>query len=202
MLERISEESLRPSDFGKSYCLYLSDILAKLDYDVLNLFIDTLIEARGKGKNIFVIGNGGSASTASHMANDLAIGASRYTSKPFKVTSLTDNNAVISAIGNDFGYDEIFKKQLSVLMVQGDLLIAISASGNSPNIINAVKFSKMLGNKVLGLSGFDGGALKHLSDVCINVKTPKNEYGPVEDIHMIINHLISNYLFNYLKTSN
>ena len=201
MLENIFKASEKASTYAKSYCHYLGNVLSSLDFEMIDHFVDELLDARKNERTIFVIGNGGSAATASHMANDFAVGTTRYTSRPFKFISLADNNAVMTAIANDFGYDELFKKQLQAQMSSGDLLIAISASGNSPNILEAVKFTRSMKNKVLGISGFDGGQLKDLSDFCLNVEVPKGEYGPVEDVHMILNHLITNYLFGVLKQS-
>ena len=152
--------------------------------------------ARELDQTVFIIGNGGSAATASHISNDLSVGvtAAGRTGKPFRVLSLTDNAAALTAIGNDFGYDDIFSAQLSVHFRQGDRLVVISASGNSPNLIKAADWVKQRGGRVLGLLGFDGGKLAPLCDVAIVAKTPKGEYGPVEDVHMILDHLIYSWL--------
>ncbi|MDC0253345.1 SIS domain-containing protein [Bacteriovoracales bacterium] len=198
-IDDIYDKTPNAKDFARSYCKYLGELLLKLDYEAIEGMIDYILSARANDKKVYIIGNGGSAATSSHMANDFAIGTTRVTKKPFQFISLTDNNAVITAIANDFGYELIFTKQLEVLMKRGDLLIAISASGNSENIIQAVEYATSLGNKVIGLTGFDGGKLSKISNVCINVETPKGEYGPVEDIHMVLDHLISNYLNKHVK---
>lgn len=180
--------------FSKKYLYRLCVLFASIDHDQIAKAIRAIIKARDNNKNIYVVGNGGSASTASHMANDLAYGT--RTKKPFKVISLSDNNALITALGNDEGYSYVFSKQLEFYANEGDLVIAISASGNSPNIIKAIDYAKQKKCDIIGFSGFDGGALKEKCDISIHVPTEKGKYGPVEDIHMIINHLIASYLKN------
>ena len=122
-----------------------------------------------------------------------------HTNKPFKAMSLTDNMAVITAVGNDDGYEHIFTKQLQNFAKPKDVLVAISASGNSPNIIHAVEFAKSRDLKVIGLTGFDGGKLREMSDIRIHVETRKGEYGPVEDVHMFVDHLIGTYFNRVVK---
>src|SRR6187455_2186872 len=122
-----------PVAFAEAYLDYLSTVLKNIDRSEIGAFIETLLDARERAATIFFIGNGGSAATSSHFANDIAIGTNSY-DKPFRALALSDNNAIITAIGNDFGYEEIFSRQLQVLAKPGDVLVAISASGNSPNL--------------------------------------------------------------------
>lgn len=197
-LDKIFEKSHQPKDYAKDYLIYLSELLRTIDPEPVAAMIEALIQSNKEGKRIYFIGNGGSAATASHFANDIGTGT-RCPKTPFKAISLCDNNAVLTAIGNDEGYEYIFTKQLEVLMEPGDVVVAISASGNSPNIIHAVQFAKSKKNLVIGLSGFDGGELKKLSDICLHVPTPKGEYGPVEDLHMVFDHLIGTYLYRYVR---
>jgi len=187
-----------PSMYAKDYLSYLIEIISSVDHKSIADVINSILQARIDGVNIFFIGNGGSAATASHFANDLSIGTKSY-NKPFKALSLTDNVPLITAIANDFGYDEIFIRQLKILGKSGDLLVGISASGNSPNILKAFEFAKSSRMKTISLTGFDGGELKKISDLGIHINTPKNEYGPVEDLHMILDHLIGSYLMNYVS---
>lgn len=158
--------------------------------------IDAIKAARENDKMIFFIGNGGSAATASHFANDLSIGT-RSQKKPFRVLSLTDNVPVLTAVGNDFGYDDIFIRQLQAYMKSGDVVVAISASGNSPNVTKAVEWANNNGAKTISLTGFDGGKLKTQTHINLHVPSIKGEYGPVEDLHMIFDHVIGNY-FMYM----
>ncbi|KYG64994.1 sugar isomerase [Bdellovibrio bacteriovorus] len=197
-LDEIFTENRNPAQFAQKYGSYLGEVLSKLDYNAIGKMIETVLDARERGAHIFFIGNGGSAATASHFANDISIGT-RVTDKPFKAMALTDNVAILTAVGNDDGYEVIFTKQLQNFANPGDVLVAISASGNSPNIIHTVKYAKEKGLKVIGLTGFDGGKLRELSDIKIHVDTRKGEYGPVEDVHMFVDHLIGSYFNRIVK---
>ena len=129
-----------PVAFAKAYLDYLRVVLERIDTKEIGCFIQTLLDARARGATVFLIGNGGSAATASHMANDLCIGCN-HDDMPFRAVALTDNVAVMTAISNDFGYEEIFSRQLKVLGRKGDVLVAISASGNSPNLLKALEYA-------------------------------------------------------------
>lgn len=185
-------------EYAEKYTQYLSQLLKNLDISAIEDVTNVFLKARDQGKKIIFIGNGGSAATASHFANDFAIGMkSAY--KPFKALSLTDNVAVLTCIGNDFGYENIFVKQLEVLLEPGDVIVAISASGNSPNLVKAVEYASERGNFCMGFVGFDGGRLKELCPLNIHIQSGKGEYGPVEDIHMVLDHLISTYLYRFIR---
>jgi D-sedoheptulose 7-phosphate isomerase len=184
--------------FARSYFDYLSEVLRGIDVEAIARFAQTLLAARERGATVYFIGNGGSAATSSHFANDLAIGTNSY-DKPFRVVSLTDNQAIITAIGNDFGYEEIFMRQLQVLAKPGDVLVGISASGNSPNLLKAFEFAKGLGVKTIAITAFDGGKMKAMADDGIHVPTAPKEYGPAEDAHMVLDHLLGAYLMRMVK---
>jgi len=184
--------------FSKSYFNYLKEIFDKIDLTEIKLFIEILLVARENGATIFCIGNGGSAATASHFANDLAFCTNEY-KKPFKVMSITDNVAALTALGNDYGYDEIFIRQLKIYAKKGDVLVGISASGNSQNLINAFEYASTSDMKTLALTGFDGGIMKKIADYGVHIPTGKKEYGPAEDLHMILDHLVGNYLMRLVK---
>ena len=157
-------------DFSKRYFNYLSEIQMSLDSNELNMFAEEFLNAREEQNTIFVIGNGGSASTATTMANDIGFDIIKKTGtkKPFRVLSLTDNSSVISAISNDVGYENIFINQLKIHYRIGDKLIVISASGNSKNVILAAKWVKKMGGVVMGLLGFDGVQLRNICDINIS----------------------------------
>ena len=197
-LEKYFQTSTSSSEYVRNYLSYLSELVLKLDHDEIVKVINLFLDARQSGNTIFFIGNGGSAATASHFANDIGIGT-RSKFAPFRSMSLTDNNAVMTAIANDYGYEQVFVKQLETLFSKGDLLVAISASGNSPNLLNAVKFIHNRNGTTIGLTGFDGGMLKKTVDYVIHVPTDNGEYGPVEDIHMIFDHIIGTYLMYSCK---
>ena len=181
------------SEFSRNYLNYLAETLKKIDINEISEFIKIILEARDQGANIFFIGNGGSAATASHFANDLAIGTNDYL-RPFRAISLADNQAIITAIANDFGYDQIFIRQLKVLGRKNDVLVGISASGNSSNILNAMEYAHSVGIKTIALTAFDGGAMKKIAQAGVHVPTEMKEYGPAEDAHMILDHLVGAYL--------
>ncbi|MGA2079046.1 MAG: SIS domain-containing protein [Holophaga sp.] len=182
-----------PVSFAEAYFSYLSQVMASINREEIKMFIETLLDARERGVMVFFIGNGGSAATATHFANDLGIGT-RSLEHPFRVVSLTDNLASISAIANDFGYEHIFAQQVRVLGKKGDVLVAISASGNSPNLLTAFEAAKGMGIRTVALTAFDGGKLKQVADQGIHVPTAPKEYGPAEDAHMILDHLVHAYL--------
>jgi len=197
-IDKIFIKSNNVIDYSKSYLQHLNKVLSGILLSEIDDFVKVLLEARERGSTIFFIGNGGSAATASHFANDIAIG-SREFDKPFRVISLCDNQAVITAIANDDGYEKIFSQQLRVLLKKQDVVVSISASGNSPNLIHAIKETKTMGAISVGISAFDGGRMKNLVDFSLHVPTEKGEYGPAEDAHMVLDHLVANYLMRYVK---
>jgi len=198
-IDQIYSESLSIKDYSKSYIDYLSSVLSNISLTDIEKFVEVLLEARERESSIFFIGNGGSAATASHFANDIAIGTRTY-EKPFRAISLCDNQAVITAIANDDGYEKIFSQQLQVLLKKQDVVIAISASGNSPNLLDAISTAKKMNTITVGISAFDGGKMKEMVDVSLHVPTEKGEYGPAEDAHMVLDHLISNYLMRLVRS--
>jgi len=187
-----------PVAFAAAYLAYVQTVLQRIDTAEVGRFIATLLDARERGATVFFIGNGGSAATASHFANDLAIGNNEY-KKPFLAISLADNMPIITAIANDFGYEEIFVRQLRVLGKRGDVLVGISGSGNSPNVVLAFEYALSAGIKTVAITAFDGGKLKAMADEGIHVPTEPKEYGPAEDAHMVLDHLVGAYLMRYVK---
>ena len=179
-------------DFSKQYLEYLTNLIEKLDTQSIAQFADLLLDSRDSGSTTFFLGNGGSASTATHFVNDVSLG-SRQFDKPFRAISLCDNQAVITAIANDDGYENIFLQQLQTLAKPGDTIVCISASGNSKNLINAIEYAKQHSIYVVGLTAFDGGYLKENCDLNIHVPTKVGEYGPAEDLHMVVCGLIGSY---------
>lgn len=181
------------AEFAERYFQYLNDILIAIDTEEIACFVKILLEARARSATVYFIGNGGSAATASHFANDLSIGTNSY-KKPFRVVSLTDNQAILTALANDYGYEEVFVRQLQVMGKPGDVLVAISASGNSPNLIRAIEYAASSDIKTVAITAFDGGKMKEIADNGIHVPTAPKEYGPAEDAHMVLDHLIGAYL--------
>ena len=120
--------------------------------------------------------------------------------KSFKALSLTDNISFISAVANDYGYHKIFTAQMEEFFQPEDLIVLISASGNSPNVVLAAEYAAELGGKSIGLVGFDGGKLAQICDLVIHIKTEKGEYGPVEDLQLVLDHMVTSYLSNHLQS--
>ncbi len=195
-IEKLFNETNDLKKFSKGYFDYISELLNQLDVSAVEAFIREIEKTYQSQNTTFFIGNGGSAATASHMANDLSLGLRNCNDlSPFRSLSLTDNVAVMTAAANDTGYDNLFICQLNIHYRPGDKLVAISASGNSPNIIAAAKWVKKRGGMVIGFVGFDGGKLKDICDIVIHVKTSKGKYGPVEDVHSILGHLMYTWLW-------
>lgn len=178
-------------DYKRAIAAYIdreAEILKKIDVESLNQALNLLEEAFEKERTIYIFGNGGSAATASHYQNDFNKGVSEHTAKKFRFQCLNDNVATMMAIANDISYDDIFSFQLKGRLQPGDLAFAISGSGNSRNVLKAVEYAKLQGNKVIGATGYDGGKLKQLSDVSLHV--PIKSMQITEDLHMVFDHLM------------
>ena len=169
------------------------DILKRIDVSAVNEVLNLLEAGMKREATIYVFGNGGSAATASHFQNDFNKGVSEHIDKKFRFLCLNDNIATIMAVANDIGYEEVFRFQLQGKIKKGDILMAISGSGNSPNVINAVEYGRKQGCKVVGLTGYSGGRLKELSDISLHV--PINSMQITEDVHMIFNHLMMSVFY-------
>jgi D-sedoheptulose 7-phosphate isomerase len=170
----------------RDYWDEVADVAAAIDLTDLERAAVMLLTCQARGRVVFVVGNGGSAATASHFACDLSKGTRRDGPPTFHVVSLTDNVPLLTAWANDSGYDRVFSEQLTALARPGDLLVAISASGNSPNVVAAVDAARSCGMSVVSLSGRSGGRLAHLVDVLVNV--PSDTIEVVEDAHLIVAH--------------
>lgn len=157
----------------------------------MNQLGETLFRAYRNNKQVFLLGNGGSSSTSSHMAADLAKNTIGANMKRFRIVSLNDNAAIMTALANDLGYENVFSEQLTNLVQAGDVLIVVSASGNSPNVLKAMRYARTRSAEVVGLLGFDGGEAAKLADLALVV--PSDHYGVVEDVHLIVNHILVDY---------
>ena len=179
-----------------TYLEHEIDTLKALDVNEINAALNLLLETFEGGNTVFVFGNGGSSATASHFQNDFNKGVSEHTEKKFNFQCLNDNVATVMAVANDIGFEEVFRFQLIGHMRPGDVVLAISGSGNSKNVLNAVEYAKSQGAKVIGLTGFGGGKLKELSDVSLHV--PVNSMQITEDIHMVFDHLMMSIFYRDL----
>jgi D-sedoheptulose 7-phosphate isomerase len=182
----------------RDYVDRLRGVLDRLDVAAVERVIEVLIEALDANRTVFVCGNGGSASTASHMAADLGKNTAVEGRTRLRVMSLADNVAWFSALANDLGYENVFVEQIANLLQPQDVLLAISASGNSPNVVRAAEFTRERGGKVVALVGFSGGRLLEIADVAVH--TPSDEYGPVEDSHLMLDHIFVEALARHLRS--
>ena len=185
---------------SQSYFEYLKGLLSVSD-DELKSAATSILSCISRQNSIWIMGNGGSASTAEHFETDLSFIRKGSSFSKIKASALTSNSALISAIANDIGYENVFSHQLFRRAEPGDLCILISASGNSENLLKAVSAAKEIGLGTLGLLGFDGGKLMNLLDQSILVKTEIGKYGAVEDIHLAICHAISEIVGEKLSSS-
>ena len=177
-----------PSLAAKDYLLAVQDVLAHLDHQVVDGMIDVIWRGYEEGRTLFVFGNGGSAALASHFACDIGKGTVAGRAKRLKTIALTDNVALITAWANDKAYEEIFSEQLESLAEKGDIALAISGSGNSPNVIRGLEAGRRLGVQTLVLTGFAGGRAKTLADLCLIV--PSDSMQHIEDAHLCATHAI------------
>ncbi|PID86750.1 MAG: phosphoheptose isomerase [Chloroflexi bacterium] len=171
----------------QQYLFELQQTLALLPLESIDAVIDALHQARLKKRQVFVMGNGGSASTASHMVCDLAKNTRVSTIPHFRISEVTDNTAIFSAYANDEGYENVFASHLANFVEPDDVVIGISASGKSPNVLNAIEYANGVNALTIGLTGFDGGELKSLARM--NIHVPSDWIEQVEDIHLIIGHI-------------
>ncbi len=186
-------------DYRAEISAYLEheiDTIRKLDVEQINQALNLLLEAFEEGNTVYIFGNGGSSATASHYQNDFNKGVSEHTEKKFNFQCLNDNVATVMAVANDIGFEEVFRFQLRGHLKAGDIVMAISGSGNSKNVINAVEYAREQGCRIIGVTGYDGGKLKGLSDVSLHA--PVNSMQISEDIHMIFDHLMMSVFYRSL----
>jgi D-sedoheptulose 7-phosphate isomerase len=167
----------------------LLEALDRIDTSRVEQAIDWFREARDSSRQIFVCGNGGSASTASHFTCDILKGASYNRDRRFRIMALSDSPATLSAYSNDVGYECVFVEQLKNFAQSGDLVMCISGSGNSPNVVRAMEHANSIGCKTIALTGRDGGKLGPLAQLNIQVAVP--HMGRIEDAHMVVCHMIA-----------
>ncbi|HTA67491.1 MAG TPA: SIS domain-containing protein [Bryobacteraceae bacterium] len=175
--------------YPKQYKAALLEAIERIDTNRVEQAIEWFRQARDGSKHIFVCGNGGSASTASHFTCDIVKGASYNRETRFRIMALTDSPATLSAYSNDVGYECVFVEQLKNFAQPGDLVMCISGSGNSPNVVQAMEYANSIGCKTIALTGRDGGKLGPLAHLNIQVAVP--HMGRIEDAHMVVCHMIA-----------
>ena len=176
------------ADYLARYLERSAATLRQLPVATIDAVIETLLRALESERFVYVIGNGGSAANAEHFANDLGKGGQRGFPRRFKVLSLASNVSLMTAWANDTAYDQVFVEQLRNFVAPGDVLLAISGSGNSPNVLNALALARERGAVTVGLTGYDGGKLKALCDHCVIV--PSDNMQHIEELHLVVLHAI------------
>lgn len=180
----------------EDYLRVFGQLLARIDLEAVARVADRLRRARDAGATIYIAGNGGSAATATHLVNDLGKATKRAGCRPVRAMCLSDNVSWLTALANDEGYERVFTGQLENFAQPGDVLIVISASGNSPNLVNAVEFAQARGLTTVGILGFDGGILRQRVDESLWLESPRGLYGPVESGHTILCDLLTTCLMH------
>ena len=175
------------------YSKRLQDVLASADWSGVHQLAQAMLESWQQGRRVFLCGNGGSAGNAIHLANDFLYGIAKTTGGGLRVMALSANSAVITCLANDVGYDHVFSEQLAVQAQKGDLLIALSGSGNSSNIVRVLEQASVMGVKSFAILGFSGGKSKQLADVAIHF--PVDDMQIAEDLQLIVGHMVMQWLY-------
>ena len=185
------DRSLPVKEMAEEYLRACQSLLQRVDIGAVERVVQRRRDARDRAATIYVAGNGGSAATASHWVNDLGKATKRSGRAPMRVMSLSDNVSWLTALGNDEGYERVFSGQLENFARPGDVLVVISASGNSPNLLRAVELARERGVYTIGFLGFDGGAIKKTADDSVWLETERGAYELVESIHSVLCHLVT-----------
>ena len=172
----------------------MAELVQRLDTEGVARLIEVVEKAGDDDKTIFLVANGGSAAVSGHWVNDLSANSVVEGKPGFRVISLTDNGSSLTALANDASFDEVFSIQLKANMRPGDVVILMSVSGNSPNLVRAAEYANAKGGYTVGCTGFEGGKLKDLCELSIHTSSTLDEYGPIEDMFSIIMHIVTGYL--------
>ena len=183
-----SRFSSREGSLSETYFQSVGSVLRRLPFALIDQVTEALWQAYLRGATLFVFGNGGSAALASHCACDLGKGTAVNGNRRFRVLALTDNVPLMTAWANDARYDDIFAEQLTPFIEKSDVALAISGSGNSPNVLNGLEVAKNAGAFTIGLTGFQGGRMQALCDLCVII--PSDNMQIIEDLHVSVNHAI------------
>ncbi len=179
--------------FFAEYASRLQAVLSAADWSGVASLAEDMLERWKSGRQVFLCGNGGSAGNAIHLANDYLYGIAKRSGGGMKVLALPANSAVLTCLANDIGYEQIFSEQLAVQANKGDLLIALSGSGNSPNIVSAIERAKTMGIKSYAILGYSGGKCKSLADVAIHF--PVDDMQISEDLQLVVGHMLMQWLY-------
>ena len=193
-LEEMFKSAKSAEDYVEQYRAHMSSVLTRLEPEAVGRAIEAIQDAAGEDRTVFLMGNGGSGAVGAHWVNDLSANSVVEGRPGYRVMSLTDNPFSVTAVANDASFEEIFELQLKANMRPSDVVVAMSVSGNSPNILRAVEYANENGACTIGCTGFDGGRLRELCQIAIHTPSTKDEYGPVEDVFSVVMHLITTYI--------
>lgn len=193
-LKALFERSSDAASYVWSAGERMSELIRQLDHVAIGKVVNVVAEAGAAGRSVFTIGNGGSAAVASHFVNDMGVNSWVAGQPGIHVQCLCDNFASVTAVANDVSFEDVFRRQLECSLRAADVLIAMSVSGNSENIVRAVEYASEIDAVTVGMCGFDGGRLAQVAEHIVHVPSTPDEYGPVEDAFSIVCHMISSYL--------
>jgi len=193
-LAQMYDGSNNLGEYARQYIEHMAHLVKALDIDAVSRAAELIRGCAEQDQTFFVMGNGGSGAVGGHWVNDLSANTVVPGKPGFRAMSLTDNAFSVTAIANDASYEEIFSIQLAANMRPGDVVMGLSVSGNSPNIVKGAEYAKARGGRVIGCTGMSGGELGELSDVHIHTPSSADEYGPVEDIFSVVMHVIQTYI--------
>jgi D-sedoheptulose 7-phosphate isomerase len=193
-LKTLFTQATTPRAYAVGVVDRMTSLLKSLDCDAIGRVIEVMEDAGRNGRTIFLVANGGSAAVASHFVNDLGVNCWVQGRPGFRVFCLTDNVASVTAVANDLSFNDIFARQLEGTVQPGDVVIGLSVSGNSENIIRAIEVARRADAVTIGLCGFDGGRLAKAAHHVIHIPSTRDEYGPVEDLFAIVAHTISGWI--------
>ena len=194
------QANLKGQEHFANYSMRLQEVLAAADWSSVYKLAEAMLESWQQGRRVFLCGNGGSAGNAIHLANDFLYGIAKTTGGGLRVMALSANSAVMTCLANDIGYDHIFSEQLAVQAQKGDLLIALSGSGNSGNILRVLEQAREMGVGSFAILGFSGGKSKQLADVAIHF--PVDDMQIAEDLQLIVGHMVMQWLYSSRPKSN
>ena len=193
-LKAMYQGSNTAPEYMRRFTSHMARVVEAMDAEAIAALAGAVEAASDAGRTIFVMANGGSAAVASHFVNDMGVNSLVKGRRGFRVVSLTDNVEGVTAVANDAGYENVFLFQLQCMMEPGDLVIGLSVSGNSENVIRAIEYANANGAVSVGLCGFDGGRLATSARTVLHFPSSKDEYGPVEDAFSVVFHAVSGYL--------
>ena len=193
-LQELFQASASPADYARDAARRTAELIGALDAKAVGTAVALIADAGRRGQSIYLIANGGSAAVASHFVNDLGVNTWVPGQPGIKVFCLADNAATLTALANDMSYDDVFARQIECSVSPGDVVVAMSVSGNSENILRGVRAANAAGAATVALCGFAGGALATVAQHTVQVPATRDEYGPVEDAFAVVGHIISSYI--------